>query len=183
MCHVVADEDKFADDLLMFVMDEHLTSQRFHRNLKQFRSSSPFTIAIRFTVRRILEEHDIEIRNIFNSLIGYGNLMNNFKDFITTATSVFVQRGYCEKEFVEFCAFVAKLATLCYVNSTKNCIPLAAAAIVELVKHFKVSGEFTSESWNKLNKEMQVQFFKCLPEHSKQFSHRCCGCTAEIVKQ
>ncbi|GBM03490.1 hypothetical protein AVEN_95388-1 [Araneus ventricosus] len=182
MCEAVTDEDKFADDLLMFVMDEYLTNQRFHRNLKQFRTSSPFTIAIRFTVRRILEEHDVEIRNIFNSLLGYGNMMGNFKDFVTKATNAFVQRGYSEKEFIEYCAFIAKLATLCYVNSFRNCISLAATAIVELVKHFKLVGEFTSESWDKLNREVQMQFYKYLPRQSKDFSHQCCGCTSGIAK-
>ncbi|GIY05309.1 uncharacterized protein CEXT_98681 [Caerostris extrusa] len=146
----ISEEEEFADDLLIFVMDETLTNQRFHRNLKQQKTSSPCTNSIRLFVRRYLEDHEVEFRNIFNFLLGYGNLNENFKEYVSEVTNVFVQRGYKEKEFIEFCAIITKLSTLCYMNNFRDSITLASPVIVEVVKHFKKIGVFTSMSWSKL---------------------------------
>ncbi|GFQ69663.1 uncharacterized protein TNCT_710541 [Trichonephila clavata] len=152
MAHTISTEDEFADDVLIFVMKESLTDQRSQRNLKQQRTSSPFTNEIRILVRRHLEQHDVEIRNIFNMLLEYGNLNEYFKDYATAMANIFVQRGYKEKEFIEFCALITKLATLAYMNNFKNCITPAATVIVEVIKHFKATGDFTTDGWDKLSK-------------------------------
>ncbi|GFW06852.1 uncharacterized protein TNCV_3289511 [Trichonephila clavipes] len=151
MAHTISTEEEFADDLLIFVMKD----QRFQRNLKHQRTSSPFTNEIRILVRRHLENHEVEIRNIFNTLLEYGNLSEYFKDYATAMANKYVQRGYKEKEFIEFCALITKLATLAHMNNFKNCLTPAATVIVEVIKHFKATGEFTSDGWDQLRK---VQF-------------------------
>ncbi|GFT86493.1 uncharacterized protein NPIL_279251 [Nephila pilipes] len=152
MAHTISTEEEFADDLLDFVMNESLTNQRFHRNLKQQRTSSPFTNEIRILVRRYLEQHEVEVKNIFNTLVGFGNLSEDFKDYAVAMANILVQRGYKENDLVEFCALITKLAILAFMNNFKHCITPAGTVIVSVIKHFKAAGQFTSDHWAKLGK-------------------------------
>lgn len=149
----IDDAEMFAEDLLIFVMNQTVSSRRpVSRNLRPCCSSSPLTTSIKFVVRRYLEQEDEPIMNIFNSLLDQGDLNFHFRRFASTMALLVSVRGYSELEFVMFAAIICKLAVLGYANNFKTCLSYSVTAVVDAVRFFKAAGVFSSEeSWGKMN--------------------------------
>ncbi|KAG8183293.1 hypothetical protein JTE90_025993 [Oedothorax gibbosus] len=147
----IDDAEMFAEELLIFVMN--VSSRRSSsRNLRPCCSSSPLTTSIQFAVRLFLEQRDETIRNIFNALLDQGDLNRHFRSFASTMAVLVTVRGYSDMDFVVFSAVICKLAVLAFANNFKTCLSHAVTAIVEAVRLFKLTGAFTSDSWDKMSR-------------------------------